>query len=202
MYISDFRDNTLEEVVTALEEFKQLDTLALILDLRNNPGGSLESARQIASQFLSQGLFMYEVDKAGARSDQAIEAGGIATEAFMFKAEEDGAREDLMVVLVNEFTGNAAEALAGSLQDAHRADILGIRTVGRGSDNVYRELSDGSAIYLPVSNWYTPSGRRITGSGILPDIEVPIRDEDRALGLDTQRDVASEYLDNQLPQFR
>ena len=145
---------------------------------------------------------MYEVDRAGDRSDRAIEVGGVATEEFMFEAEEDGARKDLMVVLVNEFTGNAAEMLAGSLQDAQRADILGTRTIGLGSDNVYRELSDGSAIYLPVSSWYTPSGRRITGSGILPDIEVPIRAEDRALGLDTQRNVASEYLDTQLPQFR
>ena len=202
IYISDFRDNTPEEVITALEEFKRLDTLALILDLRNNPGGSLESARQIASQFLPQGLFMYEVDKAGGRRDRSIEAGGVATEDFMFEAETGGDRTELMVVLVNEFTSNAAEVLAGSLQDAHRADILGIRTIGRGSDNVYRELSDGSAIYLPVSNWYTPLGRRITGSGILPDIEVPITDEDRAQGLDTQRNVASEYLDNQLPRFR
>ena len=202
MYISDFRDNTHEEVITALEEFKQLDTLALILDLRNNPGGSLESARQIASQFLSQGLFMYEVNKAGVRTNRSIETGGIATEDFGYQAENGGDRKELLVVLVNEFTSNAAEVLAGSLQDAHRANIRGIRTIGLGSDNVYRELSDGSAIYLPVSNWYTPSGRRITGSGILPDKEVPITDEDRALGLDTQRNEASQYLDEQLPGFR
>ena len=190
IHISDFRDNTGEEVFTALEEFNALDTLALILDLRSNAGGSIESARDTASQFLNSGLFMYDVDKSGTKKDWPIVDGGIAV-------------EDLpMVVLVNEFTANAAEALAGSLQDAGRAEVMGVRTLGLGSDNVFMELSDGSAIYLPVSHWYTPSGRKITGTGIVPDQEVVLTTEDRTMGVDSQANMAYDYLDAQLPAFR
>ena len=190
IHISDFRDNTGEEVFTALEEFNALDTLALILDLRSNAGGAIEAARDTASQFLDGGLFMYEVDKDGTQKDWPIIEGGIAV-------------EDLpMVALVNEFTANAAEALAGSLQDAGRAEIMGVRTLGLGSDNVFMELSDGSAIYLPVSHWYTPSGRKITGTGIVPDQEVVLTLDDRTAGVDSQANQAYEYLNSQLPAFR
>ena len=190
IHVSDFRDNTGEEVLTALEEFNALDTLALILDLRNNSGRSVESALSTASQFLGSGLFMYEVDKSGTQKDWLIAEGGVAV-------------EDLpMAVLVNEFTANAAEALAGVLQDAGRAEIMGVRTLGLGSDNVFMELSDGSAIYLPVSHWYTPSGRKITGTGIVPDQEVALTLDDRAAGVDSQANFAYDYLDAQLPAFR
>ena len=190
IHITDFRENTGEEVLTALEEFNALDTLALILDLRNNSGRSVEAALSTASQFLSGGLFMYEVDREGTQKDWLITEGGVAV-------------EDLpMAVLVNEFTANAAEALAGSLQDAGRAEIMGVRTLGLGSDNVFMELSDGSAIYLPVSHWYTPSGTKITGTGIVPDQEVALTLEDRAAGVDSQANHAYDYLDSQLPAFR
>ena len=190
IHISDFGDNTGEEVFTALEEFNALDTLALILDLRSNVGGSIEAARDTASQFLESGLFMYEVDKNGTQKDWLIAEGGIAV-------------KDLpMVALVNEFTANSAEALAGSLQDAGRAEIMGVRTLGLGSDNVFMELSDGSAIYLPVSHWYTPSGRKITGTGIVPDQEVVLTLDDRTAGVDSQANQAYEYLNSQLPAFR
>ncbi len=190
IFISDFQENTPDEMLDVLEELQQVDMLALILDLRSNVGASAGSAQKVASQFLSEGLFMYEVDKNGRRKDWHIQEGGIATERLP------------MVVLVNELTGGASEALAGSLQDAGRAIVLGKKSLGIGSENVFKELSDGSAIYIPVSYWYTPSGKPIKGVGIEPDIEVDFTEENSAFGVDAQLTRAYDYLDDLLPSFR
>ena len=190
IYISEFLESTHEDFLDVLEQFTQLDTLALILDLRGNPGGSTEAARRVASQFLSEGIFGYEVDKRGQRRDLPIEEGGIATEELP------------IVVIVNRDTASAAESMAGALQDAQRAKILGTRTMGTGSTRVYEVLSDSSAIHLPVARWYTPSGKAIHGSGIRPDIEVPLTDEDRLAGVDSQLTKAYDHLDGLLPRFR
>ena len=192
IYISDFRDNTKDDVLDYLEELKRYDILALILDLRSNSGGSLESAHGVVSQFLSDGLFMYEIDREGDRNDWLIEQGGIATDAEKLP----------MVVMVNGLTASAAEAVAGALQDAQRAKILGSRTFGKGSASAFLELSDGSAVYIPVSHWYTPSGRLIEGTGIDPDIEAAFTAQDRDSGIDSQLRKAYGYLDDQLPRFR
>lgn len=190
IFISDFRDNTPDEFLNVVEELKQVDMLALILDLRSNPGASIEAAKTIANELLPGGLFMYEIGKDGARKDWPVEGSGLVGEDID------------MVVLVNEFTGSAAEALAGALQDAGRAKILGISTIGDGSANEFRMLSDGSALYFPVSHWYTPSGKQINGSGITPDIEVELTAEDRVRGRDAQLTEAYEILNDQLPHFR
>ena len=190
IYISEFLEHTPDQFLDALEELTRLDMLALILDLRNNPGGSVEAARDVASQFLSDGLFMYEIDREGNRVNWPVESGGIATEELP------------MIVMVNELTGSAAEALAGALQDTGRAKILGTKTFGRGSANEFRELSDGSAIYISVSHWYTPSGRLMQGAGVEPEIKVALTNEDRLLGRDSQLAEAYDYLDNMLPAFR
>ena len=172
--ITDFRENTGEELLTALEELKQFDMLALILELRNNLGDSVESARAVASQFIPDGLVMFEIDNGGKRTDWTVNTGGIAT-------------EDLpMVVLVNELTASAAEVVAGALQDAERAKVMGTDTLGKGSASEFEELSDGSALYLPVTHWYTPTGSLIQGNGIEPDIELGIIPEGRAAGVDSQ----------------
>ena len=186
--ITDFRENTGEELLTALEELKQFDMLALILELRNNLGDSLESARAVASQFIPDGLVMFEIDNGGKRTDWTVNTGGIAT-------------EDLpMVVLVNELTASAAEVVAGALQDAERAKVMGTDTLGKGSASEFEELSDGSALYLPVTHWYTPTGSLIQGNGIAPDIELGIIPEDRAAGVDSQLLGAYNYLNEILAE--
>ena len=190
IYISDFQESTPDEVLDVLEELQRIDMLALVLDLRGNPGGSIESARKVASQFLSAGLLMYEIDTEGNRKDWPIEEGGIATEELP------------MVVMVNGFTASAAEAVAGALQNQQRAKILGTRTFGKGSASVFKRLSDGSAIYLPTSYWYTPSGALIQGTGMEPDIEVALTSEDRLLQIDSQLMEAYQHLDDLLPSFR
>ena len=190
LYIEKFQDNTLDEVLDHLELFNRLETLAVILDLRSTVGGSLEVARSVASQFLADGLFLYQVDNKEARTDLIVEEGGIATE------------EGLLVVLVNGGTAEAAEALAGALQDSGRAVLLGDRTQGKGSTNDYHKLSNGGALFMPTSYWYTPSGRAIAEEGIQPDIEASLSQQDLLAGTDSQLQTAYDYLDDRLPSFR
>ncbi len=190
IYIAEFRENTFDEVLDALERLNTTDFLALVLDLRGNPGGSLEAARKVTSQFLSDGLFMYEIDQKNNRKDWLIEEGGIATEPLP------------MAVVVNTLTASAAEAVAGALQDRERATLLGAETFGKGSASIYQVLSDGSALYLPVAKWFTPNGRLFQGKGLRPDIEVVITAEDRSFGRDSQLIEAYNHLDKVLPPFR
>ena len=190
IFISAFKDGTALEVLDALERLQQAEMLALILDLRLNPGGSMDSASQVASQFLSGGVFLREVDRQGQRTDRLIEEGGIATEELP------------MAVLVNESTASAAEALAGALQDTNRAKVVGSSTQGKGSANSYVELSDGSALHLPVSQWYTPLNRAISELGITPDILVIGALSAEVTTRDPQLGQAYDYLNNLLPPFR
>ena len=188
--ITDFKKQTPDEFLDGLEELKQIEMLALILDLRGNQGESIEAAQEIVSQFLTDGLFMYEVDKDDSRTEWPIEPDGIAT-------------TDLPIaVLIDALTGNVAEAVAGSLQEAERAEIIGTRTLGKGSLSVFKELSDGSAIYLPISLWYTPGGKLIQGNGVEPDIEVALTVQDIQQQIDSQLSEAYNYLDGLLPHFR
>ena len=193
MRISHFRDNTGGQVFSALESLNQFQMLALILDLRANPGGSSEAAGEVAGQFLPAGSLFRSVEgRDGVRADELI--------------VEDANRLDmdglLMAVLVNEQTVGEAEAVAGALQDAGRAFVVGVETFGEGSDYSFVELSDSSAMYLPTSRWYTPSGQWLGEGGIAPDLVVVSEPEDGGFGGETQFNRAYEYLDGQLPPFR
>ena len=193
IYITDFLDNTPDLVFKALDDLNQTDILALILDLRTNPGTSIDPAREVASQFLAGGLFMYEIDGKGERTDWPI-----------IEVEDKVADESKlpMVVLVDGNTGGAAEVFAAALQEGGRAEILGARTFGNGLAKVYKELSDGSVLHLPASRWYTPSGRIIDGAGIDPDTVVTITEEQKSIGRDPQLAEAYDILDKKLPFFQ
>ncbi len=190
IYIQAFREHTLDEVLDVLETFNELDTLGVVLDLRSNEEGSLEVARDVAAQFLSEGLFLYQLDNHQNRTELSIESSGTLTEGVK------------LVVLVNEGTAEAAEALAGALQDSGKGIIFGDPTRGKGSTNSYAKLSNGGALYLPVSYWYMPSGRAITPEGIIPDIAASLSQEDLILSRDSQLAKAYDYLDKELPAFR
>ena len=189
--INQFRENTGEKVIEALETLKRIDMLGLILDLRANPGGSPEAARQMVSQFLPAGsLFMYEIDRLGNRKDWVTLEEGLVAEGL------------LMAVLVNEGTAGVAEAVAAVLQATDRAEIIGTQTAGKGSTNTFVELSNGSAIYLPTALWYTPGDELLEGVGVEPDTWVPLQAENQGFGRESQFNRAYEYLDNQLLPFR
>ena len=193
IYVSQFRDNTGDQVYEALEALKQVDMLALILDLRGNPGGSGEAAADVTGQFLLPGtLFYYQEDRSGERSEQRI--------------RQDLDRFDLgempMVVLVNEDTAGEAEAVAAVLQESGRTIVMGTETFGKGATYDFIELADGSAIYIPTLQWYTPSGKALGGGGVQPDVQVAFQVEEGGFGRETQFNRAYDYLNDQLPPFR
>ncbi len=191
--IQRFRDNTGDQVFEALERLKQFDMLALILDLRRNPGGSADAAAEVAAQILPPGGTFRFVERGdGERREQLI-------------PEYEGrlSLEELPVaVLVDELTIGEAEALAAVLQEAERATIVGVPTFGDGSDYSLVELKDGSALYIPTSSWYTPSGAWVGDGPVQPDHYVEYEEVPTGVGGELQFNTAYEFLDAQLPLFR
>ena len=162
IHISNFTESTKSEVERSLREFEEETTSgALILDLRNNPGGLLNSVVDVTSLFIDDGLVLYEIDGSGARKDWPV--------------RNNRRKQDYpMVVLINQFSASASEVLCGALMDHERATIIGTKSFGKGSVNILRSLSDGSGIYFTVAHWFTPKGTLIEGSGIEPDVVVDI----------------------------
>ena len=184
--IEEFVAETGDEVTEALQEINSQEHQGLILDLRFNPGGLVDSTVDVASQFLSGGLVLYQVDAKGNRTDSKVHGGGIAMDVPI-------------VVLVNGASASGAEVLAGALQDHDRAILVGSPTFGKGSVNILKKLSGGSAIDLTYALWYTPNGKLIEGLGLVPDIIVPM--DLRILpgsSLDVQLFIAREALKNQI----
>ncbi|MSQ21907.1 MAG: hypothetical protein EXR53_01180, partial [Dehalococcoidia bacterium] len=159
--ITDFLDDTDEDVENALKEIVAQKADGLILDLRRNPGGLLNTTVSVASQFVEDGLVLYQVDGRGKRTDMPVQKGGVATKIPM-------------VVLADQASASASEILGGTLQDHHRAVLIGAKTYGKGSVNEFRRLKDGSGVYMTSALWYSPDGRLIEGEGLTPDIEVPM----------------------------
>ncbi len=191
--IDEFRDNTGDQVYEALEALSQIDMLALVLDLRNNSGGSLTAAGELAAHFLPvNSVFRYTDGPEGGREE--------------FRLGEDIDRlelEDLLLaVLVDERTRGEAEALAAVLQENGRAMLIGIETFGQGSDYNFVELSDGSAIYMPTGRWYTSAGVRLGDQGVVPELQVAYEEVGEGIGGERQFNEAYDYLDSQLPPFR
>lgn len=131
----------------------------VVLDLRNNPGGFLDSGVKVANEFLKSGVIVEERMKSGEKTSFSADGGGRLTELQV-------------VVLVNGGSASAAEIVAGALQDNGRARIVGEPTYGKGSVQEVEEFSDGSALRVTVGKWYTPKGGSINDAGIRPDKEV------------------------------
>lgn len=160
MRISDFLEDTGDEVADALEEVLAGGFLGVVLDLRNNAGGLLRTTVEVASLLLEEGPVLFQVDAQGNSKDVTVSRDPVALSIPM-------------VLIVNGGTASGSEILAGALQDYERAIIVGTRTFGKGSVNQFRRLEDGSGLYLTFALWYTPNGRLIEGKGLSPDIFVP-----------------------------
>ena len=165
--LTDFFPNTIGHLQDMIQSVKDDGAEGLILDLRNNPGGPLESVVDVASQFLDEGIILSVVRGDGRRTDWKVRKGGIALDIPM-------------VVLVNKGSGSSSEVLAGALQDHNRATIIGATTFGKGSVNILRDLTNGGGLYITVALWYTPLGRLINHEGITPDLEIVDRDPEQA----------------------
>ncbi|MEE8158577.1 MAG: S41 family peptidase [Dehalococcoidia bacterium] len=179
-----FGENTSKELEDALERVEQFNSKGLILDLRNNPGGRVDTVVEMTSQFLDSGLVLYQIDGQDKRIDYEVKSGGKAQDISM-------------VVLVNDFSASSSEIMAGALRDHGRAQLIGTTTFGKGSVNIQRALSDGSGIYFTIARWYTPNGTLIEGGGIEPDIVVPSDPEGVE---DFQLDKAIEVLQGLVAQ--
>ncbi|MBI5740829.1 MAG: S41 family peptidase [Nitrospirae bacterium] len=157
--ITQFQQKTTQELEDALTKLKKEDITSLILDMRNNPGGLLNGAVEVASPFMQEGkLVVYIKGRSGDKQ-----------EFFTIRTKQV---DYPMVVLVNEGSASASEIVAGALQDAGRAVVLGTQTFGKGSVQTVIPLSDGSALRLTTARYYTPKGRSIQTTGITPDIVV------------------------------
>jgi len=164
--LSQFNANATDEVRQAVREAKADGAQALIFDIRSNPGGLLQQAISVTSQFLKSGNVMQQEDAEGNREVYPVEPGGIATDIPL-------------VVLTNRGTASASEIFAGAIQDHHRAKVVGETTFGTGTVLETFPLDDGSALMLGTSQWLTANGRLIRKQGIEPDVtvEVPIGTE-------------------------
>ncbi len=176
--ITSFAGTTLEELERELERFERSKGLGLIVDVRNNPGGLLSSVVNITSQFVDEGLVLYQLDGRGKRRDWDATSGGLVLDVPA-------------VILMNEFSASASEVFAGAIMFHQRATTIGATTFGKGSVNNLWPLSDGSAVNFTVGRWYTPDGKMIEGDGIVPDI-VLVATEDEAE--DVQLDLAIDEL--------
>ncbi len=183
--ITHFSERTHEELVAVLNDAIDNGAEGIILDLRNNPGGYLHVAVDVASEFLDGGTVVYQRDSEGRLEESPATPGGLATDLPL-------------VLLVNEWSASGSEVLAGALQDRGRATLVGNVTYGKGSINIIRELSGGSALYVTTARWLTPDGNLIEGVGLTPDFEVEITDEDVLNGRDPQLEFAIEYIKSQL----
>ncbi|AYC34667.1 S41 family peptidase [Pseudomonas cavernae] len=162
--ITQFQVNTGEEIGKALAKLRKDNDgkklRGLVLDLRNNPGGVLQSAVEVADHFLKKGLIVYT-------------KGRIANSELRFSADPADASEGVpLVVLINGGSASASEIVAGALQDHKRAILMGTDSFGKGSVQTVLPLSNERALKITTALYFTPNGRSIQAQGIIPDIEV------------------------------
>jgi carboxyl-terminal processing protease len=153
----------------------------LILDLRNNPGGGLSTAVDIADHFLGEGPIL-------------IERFGNGTES-LFAADEKGLAQNVpLVVLINEGSASASEVVAGAIHDRERGVLIGAKSFGKGTVQTWRRLSNNGGLRVTVARWLTPDGTWVDNEGLTPDITVSIPESEEGVLIDTQLQRAIEYL--------
>ncbi|MGC8829719.1 MAG: S41 family peptidase [Verrucomicrobiia bacterium] len=164
--ITQFGEQTADDLEAALKKLESKNIESLIIDLRNNPGGLLDQAVAVCEKFLPRGTLVVSTEGQSANQKAEYRAGGRGKH-----------REYPLVVLVNNGSASASEIVAGCLQDLKRAIIVGEQTFGKGSVQSIIPLQDGSALRLTTAKYYTPSHRVIHERGITPDITVTISEE-------------------------
>ncbi|MCD4693796.1 S41 family peptidase [bacterium] len=183
--ISNFNDDTEMLFNEAVEEIISKDIKGIILDLRNNPGGYLDTSVEVSSEWIESGPVVIEKFSDG--SDRKYEARGSAR-----------LKDYLTVVLVNMGSASASEIVSGALQDYGRAIILGEKTFGKGSVQSLEPFSDGSSVKITVAKWLTPNGKSISEEGISPDVEVEYTLEDYKQDKTPQMDEAIKILNKMI----
>jgi carboxyl-terminal processing protease len=164
--LRQFQEQSPGDMAAALEKAAKAGMKALVLDLRNNPGGLLTAAVEVTEEFVDDGKLVVYTE------------GRVRNQNMRFSAHAKKSYPNLpMVVLVNQGSASASEIVAGALQDWGRAIVVGTPTFGKGSVQTIIPLSDGSGLRLTTAKYYTPKGRSIHGKGIAPDIVVELPKE-------------------------
>ena len=185
--LNQFNANATEEVAQGIQSLEKKGAKAYILDLRNNPGGLLQSGIEIARLWLDEGTIVYTVNRQGLLGS--------------FEAVGSALTQAPLVILVNPGTASASEILAGALHDNHRATLVGEKTFGKGLIQSLFDLSDGSGLAVTVAKYETPNHTDINKLGIMPDRVIPSEPLLRnqvATEADHQYQAALELLSSQL----
>ena len=183
IYFYSFNTHATDAFRKALEDFKISGKKKLIIDLRSNPGGFLESAIEITSMFLPRDTVILR-EKSGGTDEHVYRSFGY-----------DLVDESIsIVILIDEGSASASEILAGALSEYGRAKLVGTKTFGKGSVQEFLPLSDGSALKVTVSRWYTPKGKSINETGLVPDFMSSLTRKDIEDGNDPQLDIALKLL--------
>lgn len=182
----NYGDNSTEQLRKALQALLAEDPVGLIFDLRDNGGGYLTTAIEVVSEFVGEGVVMYEQYGDGDTLSYEAIPGGLATEIPL-------------VVLVNEGTASASEITAGAIQDLGRAPLVGMTTYGKGSVQSWIPLDNNAGgVRVTIARWLTPDGRQISEVGLEPEYIVEMSAEDYEAGNDPQLDKAIEVLKNSI----
>jgi len=185
LQVSQFIDRTSSEAQKAADAILAQKPKGIILDLRNNPGGYLDGAVDLASLFIKEGVVVYEQDKDGKK--QPLNVVGRAKLA------------DLpLVVLINGGSASSAEIVAGAIADHHRGVTIGEKTFGKGTVQSFEKLKNGATLKVTVAKWLTPNGHVIENQGLKPEIEVKLTEEDIKAGRDPQLDRAIQELSQKI----
>jgi carboxyl-terminal processing protease len=181
--LEQFSNGAADAFKAALKEIKAAGADRLVFDLRGNPGGFVNEAVGVASQFLTEGLVFIERDATGKETTHPV--------------SPDGAATDLpLVVLIDAATASSAEIVSGALQDAERGELIGATTFGTGTVLGEFALPDGSALRVGTVEWLTPDGRRIWHAGIVPDVTVERADDVRPIIPDDLRSMTAAEVDD------
>lgn len=179
-----FDEDTVGKLKSAENELLSKNAKGIVVDLRNNPGGFLDSSISIASEFIKEGVVVIEKKSDGSNEKK-------------FKASGNGKLTDAKIplaVLINGGSASASEIVAGAIQDLRRGILIGEKTFGKGSVQEIEEVGRDSSLRITVAHWFTPSGKSIDKEGLKPDIEVKMTDDDFNVGRDPQMDRALEYI--------
>jgi len=180
--LTEFSRGSTGKMAEAIKSLQAEGALeGLIFDLRDNPGGLLDESIFVASQFIDEGVIT--IEKLKGDKEQIFEAqpGGVALDVPL-------------VVLVNRGSASASEIVAGAIKENGRGMVLGEQTFGKGTVQIPHALSNGSELRVTIAEWLTPSGKQISGEGIVPDVYVERTQADFVEGLDPQLERAIEYF--------
>ena len=179
--VTNFNEDTKSKFDLAIADIIKAEPAGIIIDLRNNPGGYLDTAIEMASEWVEDGVVVIEKFSEDRKNDY-LARGRARLKDFK------------TVVLVNQGSASASEIVAGALQDTNEAKVVGMQTFGKGSVQTLETLSDGSSLKITVAKWLTPDGRSINDEGIAPDIQVDLTREDYEADIDPQMDKALEII--------